>query len=176
MEHLKWQCPITVWSGKEPDISYFCVLGCKAYVHMQKDKHHGKLDMKAVERTFVGYEMGSKGYRLWNLFACQIEVSRDVIYDETVYLAREDIGTRRATPDDSLFPEYPSKDSSGDELPNPVPTEADAPPPPPAPPVDPAPAPEQPQQQPPPAAPAEVPRPNHCCAHHPPADGNAPPP
>ena len=37
MRRLKWQCPITVWTGKKPDVSYFRVFGCKAFVHVQKE-------------------------------------------------------------------------------------------------------------------------------------------
>ena len=182
MKRLKWQCPITVWSGKQPDVSYFRVFGCRAYVHVQKDKRQGKLDVKAVERTFVGYEFGSKGYRLWNPTTRQVEVSRNVIFDETVFPAREDTGTRRANPDDSPFPEY--QPSHEDELPLPVPE--DNPPPPPAPPADPdpapdpAPAPQPPEEQPqlPPQAPPpppQVPQPNHRRARPPQAVGDAPP-
>ena len=56
MRRLKWRCPITLWDGTIPDVSYFRVFGCKAYVHVQKDKRKGKLDKKAVEMIFVSDE------------------------------------------------------------------------------------------------------------------------
>jgi hypothetical protein len=58
--------PQKVWSaGHTPDVSYFRVFGCKAYVHVPEGKQK-KLDLRLIEMTLVGYEPGSKGYRLWN--------------------------------------------------------------------------------------------------------------
>ncbi len=89
MQRLKWLCPITVWDTTVPDISYFSVFGCKAFVHVQKAKHEGKLNKKAVEMIVVGYESGSKGYRFWDPANCSIVVSRDATFDKlpVTYLA-----------------------------------------------------------------------------------------
>ncbi|TFY51065.1 hypothetical protein EVJ58_g10757 [Rhodofomes roseus] len=92
MRRLKWQCPITLWDGTIPDISYFRVFGCKAFVHVPKEQRSGKLDKKAVEMIFVGYEQGSKGYRFWNPATRGIVVSRDVTFDEETFPARKDLG------------------------------------------------------------------------------------
>jgi hypothetical protein len=63
---LGWKTPHELWSnGHIPDVSYFQVFGCKAYIHVPKDKQK-KLDPHLIEMTLVGYEPGSKGYRLWN--------------------------------------------------------------------------------------------------------------
>jgi Integrase core domain len=63
---LEWKTPHELWSGGHvPDVSYFCVFGCKAYVHMPKDDQQ-KLDPLSIEMMLVGYEPGSKGYWLWN--------------------------------------------------------------------------------------------------------------
>jgi len=63
---LKWHTPHEIWNdGHIPDISYFHVFGCKAYVHIHKDDQK-KLDPKAFEAIFIGYKPDSKGYRLWN--------------------------------------------------------------------------------------------------------------
>ena len=61
---LEWKTPHEKWNpGKVPDVSYFCVFGCKAYMHVPADKHW-KLDVKALLVILVGYEPNSKGYRL----------------------------------------------------------------------------------------------------------------
>ena len=176
MKRLKWECPITLWTGKKPDVSYFRVFGCKAYVHVQRDKRHGKLDQKAVERTFVGYESGSKGYRLWNPSTRQIEVSRDVVFDETIFPARADTGTRRATPDDSPFPDLDSPEEQPDgpngDVDLPVPAHLDNDDADDAPPPDPAPAP-QPAPQP---DPAPAPPPPRHRRQKPPPEAEDPPP
>src|SRR5882762_2137758 len=91
---LKWKTPLQIWScGEAPNIShihtsvkkvgvpacsgcsgaagtrrnayffYRCVFGCKAFMHVPSDKHR-KLDAKSIETTLVGYEPGSRGYKL----------------------------------------------------------------------------------------------------------------
>ena len=59
---LQWRTPHEAWNaGHVPDVSYFRVFRCKAYMDVPADKQH-KLDAKATEVTFVGYELGSKSY------------------------------------------------------------------------------------------------------------------
>jgi transposase InsO family protein len=57
----KWRTPLELWNGTIPDVSYFRVYGCKAYYHVPDHNRH-KLDPKAREAVFVGYEPHSKGY------------------------------------------------------------------------------------------------------------------
>ncbi|TFY52466.1 hypothetical protein EVJ58_g10003 [Rhodofomes roseus] len=124
MRRLNWQCPITLWDSTVPDISYFRVFGCKAYVHVQKEQRAGKLDKKAVEMIFVGYELGSKGYRFWNPATRSIVVSRDVTFDEETFPAHKDLGNNPKSLD-KPFDEPPedanSEDSDSEDLPIPVP-------------------------------------------------------
>ncbi|KAL7284388.1 hypothetical protein ACG7TL_001678, partial [Trametes sanguinea] len=186
MRRLKWRCPITAWDGTVPDVSYFRVFGCKAFVHVQKSKREGKLDKKAVEMIFVGYEPGTKGYKFWNPATRSIVVSRDVIFDEESFPARSIPGYRRVTPSDNPFPEHEdrsddvSNSDSGDlpQIPIPLPLDEDRPPsPPPAPPApeedeEPQPPPQPPQQPPQPRRPAvPVPRPAHRRNRHEPVGG-----
>ncbi|KAL7280538.1 hypothetical protein ACG7TL_005470, partial [Trametes sanguinea] len=186
MRRLKWRCPITAWDGTVPDVSYFRVFGCKAFVHVQKSKREGKLDKKAVEMIFVGYEPGTKGYKFWNPATRSIVVSRDVIFDEESFPARSIPGYRRVTPSDNPFPEHEdrsddvSNSDSGDlpQIPIPLPLDEDRPPsPPPAPPApeedeEPQPPPQPPQPPPQPSRPAvPVPRPSHRRNRHEPVGG-----
>ncbi|KAL7281585.1 hypothetical protein ACG7TL_004902 [Trametes sanguinea] len=166
MRRLKWCCPITAWDGTVPDVSYFRVFGCKAFVHMQKSKGEGKLNKKAVEMIFVGYEPGTKGYKFWNPATRSIVVSRDVIFDEESFPARSIPGYRWVTPSHNPFPEHEGRSDdilnsdSGDlpKIPIPLPFDEDCPPsPPPAPP-----APEEDKEpQPPPQPPQPPPQPRH---------------
>ena len=85
---LGWRTPHEIWSGGHtPDVSYFRVFGCKAYVHVHKDDRK-KLDPKAFEATFIGYEPGSKGYRLWDKRTRSVKLSRDVKFDEDQFPSR----------------------------------------------------------------------------------------
>ena len=75
---LEWKTPHEKWNpGKVPDVSYFCIFRCKAYMHVPADKHR-KLDVKALPVVLVGYEPNSKGYRLWDKNTCSVHLSRDV--------------------------------------------------------------------------------------------------
>ena len=83
--NLQWRTPIEIWNtGHVPDVSYFRVFGCKGYMHVPADKRR-KLDAKATEVTFIGYEPGSKGYRLWDKHTHSVHLSRDVTFDESSF-------------------------------------------------------------------------------------------
>ena len=56
-------------------------------MHVPADKQR-KLDAKAIEVTFVGYESGFKGYQLWDKNTCSVHLSRDVTFDESSFPAR----------------------------------------------------------------------------------------
>jgi len=54
--------PHELWNiGHVPDVSYFRVFRCKAFVHVLEDKQK-KLNLKAIEMMLIGYKPGSKGY------------------------------------------------------------------------------------------------------------------
>ena len=85
----KWCTPHEVWNpGEVPDVSYFRIFGCKAYVHIPADKHR-KVDAKAFEATFVRYEPGAKGYWLWDKRTHSLKLSRDVTFDESAFPSKQ---------------------------------------------------------------------------------------
>ena len=67
--------------SRKPDLHYVKRFGCKAFMHIPDEKRK-KLDVKAKELTFVGYEEGTKGYRLVDVSVSKIFISRDVIFME----------------------------------------------------------------------------------------------
>ena len=73
--------PYEKWTGRMPDPSYLRRFGCLAYVAVPTEKRQ-KLDSKARKLIFVGYEEGTKGYRLLNTESDKIYISRDVIFLE----------------------------------------------------------------------------------------------
>jgi hypothetical protein len=86
---LKWRTPHEAWgAGHVPDVSYFRVFRCKAYMHVPADKRR-KLDAKATEVTFVRYEPGSKGYRLWDKNTRSVHLSRDVTFNKSSFPFRK---------------------------------------------------------------------------------------
>src|SRR5882762_9274941 len=82
---LGWKTPHSLWSnGHVPDVSYFRIFGCLAYVHTQSDKRT-KLEPKSRPMTFVGYETHSKGYHFWDKVSHSVVLSRDVSFDELTF-------------------------------------------------------------------------------------------
>jgi len=81
--------PHELWNmGHVPDVSYFHIFGCKAFVHVLEDKQK-KLDPKAIEMMLIGYELGSKGYRLWNSSIRAIILSHNVTFDERSFPSKK---------------------------------------------------------------------------------------
>jgi Integrase core domain len=103
---IGWRMPHELWTdGHVPDVLYFRVFGCKAYVHTPDDKRK-KLDPRSIEMTLIGYEPGSKGYRLWNSITRSIVLSRDVTFDERSFPHKE-IRQSAAPPSQPIVSEGP---------------------------------------------------------------------
>jgi transposase InsO family protein len=95
--NLQWRTPHEIWNdGHVPDVSYLRIFGCKGYMHVPADKRR-KLDAKATEVTFIGYEPGSKGYRLWDKHTRSVHLSRDVTFDESSFPALSGVEPRPVT-------------------------------------------------------------------------------
>ena len=88
---IKWadyKTPKELWSGQKPDISHLQVFGCLAWVHILKRRRH-KLKPKSWEMSFIGYELGSKGYQFWDAAHQCFKISHDVKFEETCFSAKE---------------------------------------------------------------------------------------
>lgn len=78
----KDKTPWELFTGNQPDVSNLKIFGCKAYVHVPKEKRT-KLDFKSEAGIMVGYGSPStKGYRIF-MPDGGIVVSRDVIFEES---------------------------------------------------------------------------------------------
>jgi hypothetical protein len=69
-------------TGNKPNVSYFRVFGSKCYILVKKCRH-SKFVPKAVEGFLLGYESNTKAYRVFNKSSRLVEVSSDVVFDET---------------------------------------------------------------------------------------------
>jgi hypothetical protein len=65
------------------EVGHLGIFGCPVYIHVPKEKRT-KLDPSSRKGTFVGYSESSKAYRIYILGQRQIEVSRDVSFEEEV--------------------------------------------------------------------------------------------
>ncbi|KAJ9515742.1 hypothetical protein QJQ45_008622 [Haematococcus lacustris] len=74
--------PLTPWEafyGVKPDLSGLRVFGCRVWLHIP-DHQRSKLQAKSVEGLFIGYEPGSKAYRV--LVNGRETCSKDIVFDE----------------------------------------------------------------------------------------------
>jgi hypothetical protein len=67
----------------KPEVGHFRIFGCPVYIHIPKDKR-SKLEPSGRKGTFVGYSESSKAYQIYISGHRQIEVSRDVSFEEEV--------------------------------------------------------------------------------------------
>src|SRR5688572_25129034 len=77
-------------TGNKPNVSYFRVFGSKCYILVKKGRH-SKFAPKAVEGFLLGYDSNTKAYRVFNKSSGLVEVSSDVVFDETSGSPREQV-------------------------------------------------------------------------------------
>jgi hypothetical protein len=82
LHRLMMKTPYELLIGRNPNISYFRVFGCKCFI-FKKRKHLGKFESRVDEGIFVGYASNSKAYRVFNNSTRVIEETCDVEFDES---------------------------------------------------------------------------------------------
>ena len=94
--------PYEQWHGNKPSVAHLRVFGCKAYTWIPEVKRK-KLDDRAEYGRLVGYGDSDKIFRVYHPGSRQVDVSRDVDFDE---------------PEDNvkLFPGLGSDDDSDTEI------------------------------------------------------------
>ncbi|GAQ87846.1 hypothetical protein KFL_003820010 [Klebsormidium nitens] len=74
--------PLELFFGKKPSVQNLRVFGCRAFVHTPAQKRT-KLDPVSKPGVFLGYEPGTKGYRILLTSDLRtIVISKDVTFDE----------------------------------------------------------------------------------------------
>jgi hypothetical protein len=69
-------------TGKKPNVSYFRVFGSKCFILVKRGKN-SKFAPKAVEGFLLGYDSNTRAYRVFNKSTRLVEVSCDIVFDET---------------------------------------------------------------------------------------------
>jgi hypothetical protein len=69
-------------TGNKPNVSYFRVFGSKCYILVKKGRH-SKFAPKVVEGFLLGYDSNTKAYRVFNKSSRLVQVSSDIVFDET---------------------------------------------------------------------------------------------
>jgi transposase InsO family protein len=69
-------------TGKKPNVSYFRVFGSKCFILIKRDRK-SKFAPKVVEGLLLGYDSNTWAYRDFNKSTRLVEVSCDIVFDET---------------------------------------------------------------------------------------------
>jgi len=81
MKSLKNMTPFEAWHGKKPRVEHMKTFGCVAHVKVV-GPGITKLSDRSIKMVFLGYESGTKGYRVFDPVKNQLHVSRDVVFEE----------------------------------------------------------------------------------------------
>ena len=84
MAVLKNQSPYMVLYEKEPNYFSFRAFGCLAFASTFPSTRD-KFSPQAVPTIFMGYPLGYKGYRLYNIQTRKFLISRDVVFYEDIF-------------------------------------------------------------------------------------------
>jgi hypothetical protein len=68
--------------GKKPNVSYFRVFGSKCFILIKRGRN-SKIAPKVVEGFLLGYDSNTRAYRVLNKSTTLVEVSCDIVFDET---------------------------------------------------------------------------------------------
>jgi transposase InsO family protein len=69
-------------TSKKPNVSYFRVFGSKFFILIKRGRN-SKFAPKAVEGFLLGYDSNTRAYRVFNKSTGLVEVSCDIVFDET---------------------------------------------------------------------------------------------
>jgi hypothetical protein len=69
-------------TGKKPNVSYFRVFGSKCFILVKRGRK-SKFSPKVVEGFLLGYNSNTRAYRVFNKSTRLVEVSCDIVFDET---------------------------------------------------------------------------------------------
>jgi len=78
---LKETVPYEAFWNRKPSVHYFRTFGCDAYVYVPKENRK-KLDFRSKKAIFLGYDLRSKAYRLWDTEKNCVVISQNVKFNE----------------------------------------------------------------------------------------------
>ena len=82
LHRLLKKTPYELLTGNKPNVSYFRVFGSKCFILNKKPKS-SKFSPKTSEGFLLGYDSNTRAYRVFNKDSGCVEVTCDVVFDET---------------------------------------------------------------------------------------------
>ena len=73
--------PYEAWHGKKPRVDHLGTFGCIGHVK-NIGPGVGKLSDRSTKMVLLGYEVGTKGYRLVDPSIEKLHISHDVVFEE----------------------------------------------------------------------------------------------
>ena len=110
---LKFSTAYQLFFGKLPPYDALRVFGFFCYASTLP-AHRTKFSLRAMAAMFVGYPVGYKGYKLYNLETRQFFINRDVKFYESVFLFHKDVHDQ-PLPElfvDAIIPAAPHDDAA----------------------------------------------------------------
>jgi hypothetical protein len=118
MKGVIGKTPYEAWHGRKPTVHHLCTFGCVAHVK-NTAPNLKKLDNRSRPMIFIGYEEGTKGYRMYDPSTERVCVTQNVVFDEQAQWdsGKEEQSTSDGV-DDTFIMEYMvSRESQVDEGP-----------------------------------------------------------
>ncbi|GJR03574.1 retrovirus-related pol polyprotein from transposon TNT 1-94 [Tanacetum coccineum] len=81
---LDWQSSFEKLYGKPPTYDHLRVIGCLCYAADIRP-HKDKFANKGIKSVLIGYLVNQKGYKLYNWETKEVFLSRDVVFEETIF-------------------------------------------------------------------------------------------
>jgi histone deacetylase 1/2 len=81
---IDMQTPLERLLGETPDYTFFKVFGCACWPHI-RPYNNRKLQFRSKQCAFLGYSSLHKGYKCLHIPTNRTYISRDVVFDETVF-------------------------------------------------------------------------------------------
>jgi hypothetical protein len=89
-------------TGKKPNVSYFRVFGSKCFILIKRGRK-SKFAPKVVEGFLLGYDSNTRAYRVFNKSTRLVEVSCDIVFDETNGSQVEQVDLDELDDEDALY-------------------------------------------------------------------------
>nr|AAU90089.1 putative polyprotein [Oryza sativa Japonica Group] len=109
--------PYEAWHGRRPSVEHLKVFGCVGYVKTVKPNLR-KLDDRGTRMVFIGYEQGSKAYRMYDPVSRRFYVSRDVVFDEAAMWPWRDPEVTQTGGEEDFTVEFFSTPLGGNRVPD----------------------------------------------------------
>jgi hypothetical protein len=90
LHHLLKKRSYKLLTGKKPNVSYFRVFGSKCYILVKRGRQ-SNFAPKAIEGFLLGYDSNTKAYRVFNKSSGLVEITSDIVFDETNGSTREQV-------------------------------------------------------------------------------------